>query len=205
MEPPPLYRGSETFAWSHRDLQKTRKMKILIMYQLWSKCLPVDLKRTPMTFKIKLTHNFEPLSITFSLKCLFPAKMAILYNHPSYFKSGEINSCRLPPSLIEVTANFILDTLMRSIYIAHQTIQHLDTTCCGERTILPRIPETQIWYSRSHTIHKKEAVCLKSSNDTLENYIFCEYVKFVVISLKKLYFVNNCLINVRTKNPFPHL
>ena len=39
--------------------------------------------------------------------------------------------------------------------------------------------------SRSHTIHKKEAVCLKSSNDTLENYIFCEYVKFVVISLKK--------------------
>ena len=106
---------------------------------------------------------------------------------------------------IEVTANFILDTLMRSIYIAHQTIQHLDTTCCGERTILPRIPETQIWYSRSHTIHKKEAVCLKSSNDTLENYIFCEYVKFVVISLKKLYFVNNCLINVRTKNPFPHL
>ena len=144
------------------------------MYRLWSKCVPVDLKRTPMTFKIKLTHNFGPLSITFSLKCLFPAKMAIfkvfgrigygepkqflskwprwfflvhwntflpqskqnsklsffaflqvpmgvcgifrppvqggsneliskflssmiLYNHPSYFKSGEINSCRLSP------------------------------------------------------------------------------------------------------------
>ena len=144
------------------------------MYRLWSKCVPVNLKRTPMTFKIKLTHNFGPLSITFSLKCLFPAKMAIfyvfgcigyrepkqfqskwprwfflvhwntflpqskqsskfyffaflqvpmgvcgifrapvqggsneliskfsssmiLYNHPSYFKSGEINSCRLSP------------------------------------------------------------------------------------------------------------
>ena len=144
------------------------------MYRLWSKCVPVDLKRTPMTFKIKLTHNIGPLSITFSLKCLFPAKMAIfkvfgcigyrepkqfqskwprwfflvhwntflpeskqnsklsffaflqvpmgvcgifrppvqggsneliskflssmiLYNHPSYFKSGEINSCRLSP------------------------------------------------------------------------------------------------------------
>ena len=144
------------------------------MYRLWSKCVPVDLKRTPMTFKIKLTHNFGPLSITFSLKCLFPAKMGIfkvfgrigyrepkqfqskwprwfflvhwntflpqskqnsklsffaflqvpmgvcgifrppvqggsneliskflssmiLYNHPSHFKSGEINSCRLSP------------------------------------------------------------------------------------------------------------
>ena len=61
----------------HRDLQKTQKMKILIMYRLWSKCVLVDLKRTPMTFKIKLTHNFGPLSVTFSLKCLFPAKMAI--------------------------------------------------------------------------------------------------------------------------------
>ena len=144
------------------------------MYRLWSKCVPVNLKRTPVTFKIKLTHNFGPLSITFSLKCLFPAKMAILkvfgrigyrepkqfqsklprwfflvhwntflpqskqnsilscfaflqvpmgvcgifrppvqggsneliskflssmilYNHPSYFRSGEINSCRLSP------------------------------------------------------------------------------------------------------------
>ena len=147
------------------------------MYRLWSKCVPGDLKRTPMTFKIKLTHNFGPLSITFSLKCLFPAKVVIfkvfgrigyrelkqfqskwprwfflvhwntflpqskqtsklsffaflqvpmgvcgifrppvqggsteliskflssmiLYNHPSYFKSGEINSCRLSPSLL---------------------------------------------------------------------------------------------------------
>ena len=144
------------------------------MYRLWSKCVPVDLKRTPMTFKIKLTQNFGPLSITFILKCLFPAKMAIfqvlgrigyqepkqfqskwprwfflvhwntflphskqnskftffaflqvpmgvcgifrppvqggsneliskflssmiLYNHLSYFKSGEMNSCRLSP------------------------------------------------------------------------------------------------------------
>ena len=54
------------------------KMKILITYQVWSKCVPMNLKRTPLTFKIKLTHNFGPLSITFSLKCLFSAKMAIL-------------------------------------------------------------------------------------------------------------------------------
>ena len=144
------------------------------MYRLWSKCVPMNLKRTPMTFKIKSTHNFGPLSITFSLRRLFSAKMAILcvfghreyrepkqfqskwpryfilvhwntflpqskqnskflffaflrvpmgvcgifrppiqggsskliskflpsmilYNHSSYFKSGEINSCRLSP------------------------------------------------------------------------------------------------------------
>ena len=144
------------------------------MYRLWSKCVPMNLKWTNMTFKIKLTHNFGPLSITFSLRCSFSAKMAIffvfgrigyrelkqfqsrwprwfflvhwntflpqskqnskfqffaflqvpkgvrgifrppvqggsseliskflssmiLYNHSSYFKSGEINSCRLSP------------------------------------------------------------------------------------------------------------
>ena len=32
------------------------------MYRLWSKCVPMNLKRTPMTFRIKLTHNFGPLS-----------------------------------------------------------------------------------------------------------------------------------------------
>ena len=145
------------------------------MYRLWPKCVPMNLKRTPMTFRIKLTHNFAPLSITFSLTGLFSAKMAIfwvfgrisyrehkqfqskwpkwfflvhwntflrqskqnsklsffaflqvpmgvqgifrppvctwgaseliskflssmiLYNHSSYLKSGEINSCRLSP------------------------------------------------------------------------------------------------------------
>ena len=46
------------------------------MYRLWSKCVPMNLKRTPMTFKIKLIHNFGPLSITFSLRRPFSAKMA---------------------------------------------------------------------------------------------------------------------------------
>ena len=93
----PLYRGSETFAWLHRDLQKNPKMKILIMYRLWSKCVPMSLKRTNMTFQIKLTHNFGPLSITFSPKCLFSAKMAIFcvfdrigYRKPKQFQSNWI-------------------------------------------------------------------------------------------------------------------
>ena len=34
----------------------------------------MNLKRTPMTFKIKLTHNCEPLSITFSLDAYFQLK-----------------------------------------------------------------------------------------------------------------------------------
>ena len=38
------------------------------MYRLWSKCVPMNLKRAPMTIKIKLTHSFGPLSITFSLR-----------------------------------------------------------------------------------------------------------------------------------------
>ena len=90
----PLYRGSETFAWLHRDLQKNQKMKILIMYRLWSKCVPMNLKQTPMTVKIKLTHNFGPLSIIFSLRRLFPAKIAIFcvfgrigYREPKQFQS----------------------------------------------------------------------------------------------------------------------
>ena len=41
------------------------------------KMCPTNLKQTPMIFKIKLTHNFGPLSITFSLRYLFSAKMTI--------------------------------------------------------------------------------------------------------------------------------
>ena len=69
-------------------------MKILIMYRLWSKCVPMNIKQTPMTFKIKLTHNFGPLSITFSLRHLFSAKMALFcvfgrteYQEPEQFQS----------------------------------------------------------------------------------------------------------------------
>ena len=40
-----------------------------------SKCVLMNLKRTPMTYKIKFTHNFGPLNITFSLRRLFSAKM----------------------------------------------------------------------------------------------------------------------------------
>ena len=47
------------------------------MYRLWSKCVPNEPQTNPMTFKIKLTHNFELLSITFSLRHLFSAKIAI--------------------------------------------------------------------------------------------------------------------------------
>ena len=36
-----------------------------------------EAQKTPMTFKIKLNHNFGPLSITFSFRRLFSAKMAI--------------------------------------------------------------------------------------------------------------------------------
>ena len=35
-----------------------------------------------------------------------------------------------------------------------------------------------------HEIYRVEAIGLKSSNYTLKNYDFCEYVKFVAISLK---------------------
>ena len=69
-------------------------MKILIMYRLWSKCVPMNLKRTPMTFQIKLTHTFGPLSITFSLRRLFSAEIAIFcvfgrieYQEPKQFQS----------------------------------------------------------------------------------------------------------------------
>ena len=64
------------------------------MYRLWSKCVPMNLKGIPMTFKIKLTHNFGPHSITFSLRRLFSAKMAIFcvfgcieYREPKQFQS----------------------------------------------------------------------------------------------------------------------
>ena len=64
------------------------------MYRFWSKCVPMNLKRIPMTFKIKLTDNFGPLSITFSHRCLFSAKMTIFcvfdrieYREPKQFQS----------------------------------------------------------------------------------------------------------------------
>ena len=68
-------------------------MKILIMYRLWSKFVLMNLKRTPMTFKIKLTHNFGPLSITFSLKCLFSTEMAIcVFGHIEYREPKQFQS-----------------------------------------------------------------------------------------------------------------
>ena len=64
------------------------------MFWLWSKCVSMNLKRTPMTFKMKLAHNFGPLSITFILGHLFLAKTAIFcvfgrigYREPKQFQS----------------------------------------------------------------------------------------------------------------------
>ena len=54
-------------------------MKILVMYRLWSKCVPMSLKRTNMTFKIKLTQNFGPLSITLASDAYFQVEMAIFF------------------------------------------------------------------------------------------------------------------------------
>ena len=92
MEPPCT--GFETFVWLHRDLYRKKKMKILIMYWLWSKCVPMNLRRTLMTFQINLTHNFGPLSITFNLRRIFSAKMTIFcvfgrieYQEPKQFQS----------------------------------------------------------------------------------------------------------------------
>ena len=57
----PPVQGVQNFAWLHRNLYENQKhKKILIVYQLWSKCVPVNLKRTPMTFKIKLTQLWTP-------------------------------------------------------------------------------------------------------------------------------------------------
>ena len=69
-------------------------MKILIMYRLWSKWVPMNPKRTPMTFLIKLTHNFGPLSITFSLRHLFSAKMAIfcVFGRIGYRETKQVQS-----------------------------------------------------------------------------------------------------------------
>ena len=64
---PSVRGGPKLLHGSIGTYRKTKKMKILIMYRLWSKCVPMNLKRTPMTFKIKLTHNFGPLSCLASL------------------------------------------------------------------------------------------------------------------------------------------
>ena len=40
----PRYRGLKLLHGSIGTYRKTQKMKILIMYRLWSKCVPVDLK-----------------------------------------------------------------------------------------------------------------------------------------------------------------
>ena len=64
------------------------------MYRLRSKCVPVNLKRIPMIFRIKLTHNSGPLSITFSHRCLISAKMAIfcVFGHIEYREPKQLQS-----------------------------------------------------------------------------------------------------------------
>ena len=49
---PPCTGGPKLLHGSIGTYRKTKKMKILIMYRLWSKYVPMNLKRTPMTFKI---------------------------------------------------------------------------------------------------------------------------------------------------------
>ena len=53
--PPDLYRGPKLLHGSIGTYRKKQKIEILIMYRLWAKCVPMNLKRTPMAFKIKLT------------------------------------------------------------------------------------------------------------------------------------------------------
>ena len=69
-------------------------MKILIMYRLWSKCVPMNLKQTPMKFKIKLLHNFDPLASLLASHPYFSVKTAIFcvfgrieYREPKQFQS----------------------------------------------------------------------------------------------------------------------
>ena len=51
----------------------------------------------PMTFKIKMIHNFGPLSITFIIRRLFPAKIDIFcvfgrigYREPKQLQSNDL-------------------------------------------------------------------------------------------------------------------
>ena len=66
-----------TYRKKKKKKKKKKKRLILNMYRLWSKCVPINLKRTPMTFQIKLTHNFGSFSITLNLIRLFSAKLTM--------------------------------------------------------------------------------------------------------------------------------
>ena len=55
-----------------------------------------------------------------------------------------------------------------------------------------------------HKIYRVEAVGLKILI-MLENYSFCEYVKFGAISWKNQYFANNCLIKFESENSFARI
>ena len=63
----PLYGGaSENWEYPHGDPWDRQKRKILIMFRLWLKWVSMNLKRTSMTFKIKLNDNLS-FATTFSL------------------------------------------------------------------------------------------------------------------------------------------
>ena len=68
----------------------------------------MSLKQTPMTFTIKFTRNFGPLNITFSLRCLFSAKMAIfcVFDHIGYREPKEFNQNDLGASFKFIGTHF---------------------------------------------------------------------------------------------------
>ena len=77
---------------------------------LWSKCVPINLKRTPMAFKIRLTHNFLPLSITLSLRHLIIAKMTIfcVYAVKKYRQTyRKIRASNLPTNYCKIYHNTV--------------------------------------------------------------------------------------------------
>ena len=131
---------SETFAWLCNDIQKTRKLKFWLCYRLWSKCVPMNLKQTPMTLKIKLTHIFGPLNITFSLRCLFSAKMVIfcVFCHIAYWELKQFQ-WKWPRWLFLVHWNIFLPLshqnsklpLFAFLHITIMGMWNLQTPCTG--------------------------------------------------------------------------
>ena len=59
---------------------------MFIMFWSLSKCGPVNLKRTSMTFKIKLTDNFLPLTTTFNNRSMVVVFGSIGYSEPMQFQ-----------------------------------------------------------------------------------------------------------------------
>ena len=103
-----------------------------------------------------------------------------LYNHPSYFKSGEVNSCRLSPlpTLRVLKPKLVFGTILKMILLALKWHQHFTDWMFGCNAMtksgqgLVCIMKKWFW---ENSVWSHRIVCTFSHREGIFNFNVCTF------------------------------